>query len=111
MQIPEITRLVVGSIEGLEYDAVSTVLFAADEIDPAPLPGLDETQPAMVQFFGLKMPVETRDQLKGFLTAVPLYSSSLSPAVSAIGWSVRRIAHRQYNRSLYPKLAIALQNP
>ncbi len=92
VQIPEITRLVVGSIEGLEYDAVSTVLFAADEIDPAPLPGLDETQPAMVQFFGLKMPVETRDQLKGFLTAGSIVL--VITVTSGIGYWLVRSSHR-----------------
>ncbi len=42
-QVPEITRLVVGSIEGLQYDAVSTVLFAADEVQPIATPQAAET--------------------------------------------------------------------
>lgn len=72
VQIPEITRLVVGSIEGLEYDAVSTVLFAADEIEPLTVTDSAEALPAMVNFLGLQVPPETRDRLSWFMSIAGL---------------------------------------
>ncbi len=98
VQIPEITRLVVGSIEGLEYDAVSTVLFAADEIDPLTEATSSEAQPAMVELLGMQVPPATRDRLKSVMTLAGLAALVLV-AIGAGIWFLRSPSRRSAFRS------------
>ena len=104
VQIPEITRLVVGSIEGLEYDAVSTVLFAAEDVQPLAADSADVTQVAMVKFLGFDVTTQTSQRLNLVLVAL---LAVLGVSMAVAGFLLARRRSQATDRVKTPTNALA----